>query len=67
MNTQTGSYITLGGIIATILSHFGVSSSVDDVAAVLGGIAIIYGWIHQYVVTRKVVNLAKTAGAVGLK
>ncbi len=67
MNTNTGSYIALAGLIVAVLKHFGVLVDENGMVSVLSAVAIIYGWIHQFIVTRKVVNLAKAQGIQGLK
>lgn len=67
INTQTGSYIALAGIIAALLQRWGVILDQNAVITVLSAIAIIYGWIHQFVVTRKLKNVAISAGVRGIK
>lgn len=58
-NIQTGNFIAFAGIIASILSHYGVDATTDQIISVIGAIAIVYGIIHQFFVTK---NIAKTAG-----
>jgi hypothetical protein len=64
-NINTGNYIVFAGIIASVLSHYGVDATTDQIASVIGAIAIVYGVIHQFIVSRKVANLAKQAGVKG--
>ncbi len=73
-NTKLGTYIAVGGLIATILTHFGIILSpeqvgtfITDTAKFIGDAAVIWGVIHQYFITKKVVGVAKSLGAVNLK
>lgn len=45
--TQTGTFIAVAGIIVSILAHFGINATVDQVATAVSGIAVIYGVAHQ--------------------
>lgn len=58
---QKGSWLAIAGIIVSLASHLGISITVDDVLAIIGAVAIIYGVIHQYIAHRK---LAVEVGAV---
>lgn len=62
MNTNTGSYIGLAGIIVSILAHYNIVVGQDSIIAIIAGAVTLYGIIHQWYVTRKVVTTARTAG-----
>lgn len=55
------------GLVVEILKYFGVIVDHNSIVTILSSIAIIYGWIHQFVVTKKVVKMAKAQGVMGLK
>lgn len=65
MNTstydQSGNYIAYAGLAVSILGHFGINTTVDDVAAVIGAVVIIVGLVKQFIAHKK---LAKVAGAI---
>lgn len=67
MNTNTGSYIALAGVVVMICAKFGIIVTSDSVAVIIAGAVSLYGIIHQYVITRKVVSIAKSAGVKGFK
>lgn len=52
MNTPTynpsGTYITYAGLVAAVLTHFGVNASVDQLAAVISLVVILAGAIKQH-------------------
>lgn len=59
-----GSYVALAGIIISILQHFNVVLDQSAVVSVIAAGAIIYGWIHQYFVSRKIAKAARSVGAI---
>lgn len=64
MNTnysQTGNYVAIAGLAVTILAHFGVNITVDQIAGVIGGAVTLYGIIHQFIMHR---NLAIATGSI---
>lgn len=67
MNTQTGNWIAIAGIIVSALAHFGILVDQDSVVSIIAGFIALYGVIHQVVITKKIVSKAKLAGATGLK
>lgn len=64
MNTQTGSYIALAGVIVTILAHYNIIISQDSIITIIAGIAALYGIVHQFFTTKTVVTAARVVGAV---
>lgn len=66
MNTQTGSYIALAGLIVSILAHYNIVVSQDSILAVIAGIVTLYGVIHQWFVTKTVVSVARNSGVQGI-
>lgn len=67
MNTQTGNSISFVSLIILILAHFGIIVEEQAVITVIAGIGALYGIIHQYIITRKVVAMAKANGVQGLR
>ncbi len=67
MQTQTGSWIAIAGIIVEILAHFGVVVDTNSVVSIITGLVILYGVIHQFFVTKSIVTAARVAGAVTAK
>lgn len=63
-NVNTGSYIAIAGLIVSGLSYFGIVLSQDAIVTIIAGGVALYGIIHQYVVSRKVANVAKSAGLI---
>lgn len=65
-NMQTsnaGTYLALAGLIATVLSKYGIIIPQTDVASIISDLVIIYGVAHQFFDKQKVVEVAKAAGA----
>jgi hypothetical protein len=60
MYNQTGVYVSIAGIIVSILGHFGISAESDSIAQVIGAGVIVYGLIKQYIEHKK---LAVATGA----
>ncbi len=48
--TLTGTYIAVAGVVVTVLTYFGINATVDQIASVIGAVAIVYGLVHQIVV-----------------
>lgn len=67
MNTNTGSFITFAALIVAALGHFGIIVEQNTVITIIAGGFALYGVIHQYVITKKVVKMAKEQGVLGLK
>lgn len=67
VNSTLGSNIALAGIVVSILAHFGLVVQENEIVTAIAGIAVIYGWIHQYIVSKKIVKLAKSQGVTGIK
>lgn len=63
MNTQTGNFIAVSGLIVFILSRFGVVVNDTEIVAVISGVVALYGIIHQFFITKKVVGMARSFGA----
>lgn len=59
--TQTGTYLTVAGIIVALLAHIGWVLQPSDVAQVIGAVVALCGAITQAIAHRK---LAVAAGAV---
>ncbi len=67
INSQTGSYIALAGIIVALLQRWDIIVDENAIVTVLAALAIIYGWIHQFIVTRKIKKAAIGAGVKGIR
>lgn len=52
---QTGTYITLAGIIVSALAHYNIVVGQDSVVAIIAGVVALYGVIHQWLVNRKAI------------
>ena len=61
MYSQTGNYVAAAGVVVTLLSYLGVNATIDQIAQILAGIAIVYGIVHQYFSHR---NLAQATGTL---
>jgi hypothetical protein len=59
----SGSYLGIAGLVVMVLSHFGISASVDQVIAVIGGVVIVYGIIHQALIHKQTVAVVNTLTA----
>ena len=59
MYTQSGTYAAIAGILVSVLGHFGISSTVDDLAQVIGAVIVIVGIVRQAIAHK---NLATVAG-----
>ena len=66
-NTQTGNFIILAGIVVSVAQHYSVVLNQNDVVSVLAAGAILYGWFHSFMVTRKITKVAIAAGVKGIK
>lgn len=71
MNYNLGSYIAGTGIIVGILAHFGigldatqVAQTIKDGAVFFSDLAVIYGVLHQFFTTKKVVAAGRVAGYI---
>lgn len=66
MNINTGNYLVLGSVLVYIASKLGIV--IDDTTAtqIIVGAVSLYGVIHQWVINRKLKNLAIEAGVKGL-
>lgn len=57
--TQTGTYLALVGLVVNALTHFGVNATADQITAIVSGLVLLYGIIHQAIAHYK---LAKATG-----
>lgn len=58
--SQTGSYVAVVGLVVTLLSHFGVLASADQIGAVVGGAVALWGIVQQFLSHKK---LAQATGS----
>ncbi len=57
---NTGNYIALAGVVASILAHFNILIGQDSIVAIIVGAVALYGVIHQTVSTK----VAQTKGLI---
>lgn len=60
--TQTGSYVALAGLIVSALAHFNIVVGQDSIVAIISGAVILYGIVHQIIVTRKATKVLPVEG-----
>jgi len=51
-DTLTGTWISIAGIIVSVLAHFNIAVGQDSVVAIIAGIVAVYGVIHQLMVSK---------------
>lgn len=59
--SQAGSYTAIAGVIAMVISHFGLSVGQDSIVAVIAGAVALYGIIKQFIAHKK---LAVSTGTI---
>ncbi len=57
---QTGNYTALAGVVVILLSKVGVSTNVQTIITVIGGVVALVGIVKQYLDHKK---LAVASGA----
>lgn len=62
VQTNTGTYITLAGLIVSILAHFNIVVGQDSIVAIIAGVVTLYGLIHQWIVTRQATIVLPVSG-----
>lgn len=67
INSQTGSYLALAGLIVLGLAKFGYVVQDTTIVTIISGLVALYGVVHQLVITKKIKNLALGAGIKGIK
>ncbi len=62
VQTNTGNYVILAGLIVSALAHFNVVVPQDGIVAIIAGAVTAYGLIHQWYVTRNATAVLPVAG-----